>query len=408
MSYHISAGIAASAWAQQDTLQGRLALARLIARSFTVIGCLYLLAFNALLLFGHRPDVRQPPLFAVDAIVAVSVVVLASMEPAIRSERVHLVAGLIVGALGLSIGALEMAFVLTHVLDPLALTSIGGLLMVIVLAGAMGDWPLVIGTTLLANALAIILLVLLARLTADATLRHHIIDQWALLGPQVLLQQWGVATIVLIVSRGVRGIFVLLGATQMAVEQARKLDDLKDQFIASVNHELRNPVMAMLGYLDIIDLSLEQGKTERLPEHIRSAMRSGFALRDLINSILDTSRQDQGAQEFIPSPVDVAAAVAKARNLLEVRERDRLEPFLRVAVPDGLTLWGDQVRLQQILTNLLSNAAKYAPPGTRVEVTASVVQIDPPRQRDRRRQGNSEMVEIVVRDAGLGIPPDQI
>ncbi len=414
MSQHASTG-GVTFRVQQDVLRGRLALARLIARSFAAIGCLYLLAYNALLLFVA--EARQPPLFAVDGIVTVVIGILAGTEFAVRNQRMHLAAGLIVGAVGLGITALEIAFTLTHALDPLALTGIGALMIVIVLAGALGEWPLVVVTTLLTNALAVVLLLLLIRLTADAILRHHILDQMALLGPQVLLQQWLVATIVLIVSRRIRGIFVLLSATQLAVERARRVDDLKDLFITSVNHELRNPMMAMLGYLDIIDLSLEQGKTEQLPNHVQSALRAGFALRDLINSILDTSRQDQGAQQFTPMPVDVAAAVATARDMLDVHERERLEPVLRVVVPDGLTLWGNAVWIYQILTNLLSNAAKYTPLGTRVEVTASLVQSNPPRHWGRRhpggesesgRSGPTQMVEIVVRDAGLGIPPDQL
>jgi signal transduction histidine kinase len=189
--------------------------------------------------------------------------------------------------------------------------------------------------------------------------------------------------------------------------RAQQVDDLKDQFIASVNHEVRNPVMAMMGYLDIIDLSLEQNKTDRLHEHVRSAIRAGYALRDLINSILDTRRQDQGAYDYLPTTVSVRESLDTALGLLEPRERSRLEPVLRIAIPGDLMLWGDAVRLQQILSNLLSNAAKYTPPGTVVEVRASAVQTAPP-GRFRRHQMPQEIVEIVVRDYGLGIPPEQI
>jgi signal transduction histidine kinase len=190
------------------------------------------------------------------------------------------------------------------------------------------------------------------------------------------------------------------------IEYAQQLDDLKDQFIASVNHELRNPVMAMMGYLDIIDLSVNQGKLDRLPLHIRSATRASFALRDLINSILDTRRQDQNAKDFVPTAVPVRSTLEAALRLLAPIEREHLEPGLEIGIPEHLTIWGDAIRLQQILTNLLSNAAKYTPPRTRIVVRASIIQTRSTGRQKRREL--EESIQIMVRDYGLGIPPDQI
>jgi signal transduction histidine kinase len=78
-------------------------------------------------------------------------------------------------------------------------------------------------------------------------------------------------------------------------------------------------------------------------------------------------------------------------------------------VPGSLTIWGEQIRLQQIFTNLLSNALKYSAPGTPVDVSAWIANAtEPPAWRWGRKLGKPrKMVEIVVRDHGLGIPPDQ-
>jgi signal transduction histidine kinase len=88
---------------------------------------------------------------------------------------------------------------------------------------------------------------------------------------------------------------------------------------------------------------------------------------------------------------------------------------LRVTLAEGLAVWGDPIAIQQILVNLLSNALKYSPPGTPIEVSASIVEEGVPLRRrsplQRWRSGAAmtrTVAEIAVRDYGHGIPPDQI
>ncbi len=199
---------------------------------------------------------------------------------------------------------------------------------------------------------------------------------------------------------------------RIAYERASALDDLKNQFIINVNHELRNPVMAMMGHLDILDMSLATAPRERLQKATQGAIRASESLRALLASILDATRMEQGIGDFTPEPVPLAPAVQSAIQLLDPNEGGLHERDLRVQVPAELSIWGEPIRLQQILTNLLSNALKYSAPGTPIEVTAwkmSESALLPRRRRsshvpDTRR----ELVEITVRDWGLGIPPQQI
>lgn len=195
-----------------------------------------------------------------------------------------------------------------------------------------------------------------------------------------------------------------LAAMRLQYDLAQQIDELKDQFINSVNHELRNPIMAMMGYLDIIDLSLAQSKLEQVPGYVARAVGAGYRLRDLINSILDTSRQDRGARDFTPTAVDVRAALDAALILLNPQEAGTLARTLQIQIPPDTVIWGEPVRLQQILRNLLSNAVKYSPPGAPVVISAEVH----PALTKGRKQQQPELVEIVVRDHGFGIPPDQI
>ncbi len=185
---------------------------------------------------------------------------------------------------------------------------------------------------------------------------------------------------------------------------AVQIDALKDQFIASVNHELRNPIMAMMGYLDIIDISLVQSKLDLVGGYVTRAVNAGYRLRELINSILDTSREDQTASNFVPTTVNVRDALDAALMLLNPKLSEDLQTALTIRLPDDLTIWGDAVRLRRIIANLLSNAVKYSPAGAPVEFSASLIPIP----GKSRKETTQYLVEMIVRDYGFGIPPNQI
>src|SRR5579875_661172 len=223
-----------------------------------------------------------------------------------------------------------------------------------------------------------------------------------------LIEQWVLAIIVFAVATGYRRILRQISDIRVQYERARQLDELKDQFITTVNHELRNPVMLMQGYIELLRIKGETLPPERRNAMIQSASRAGDNLVQLVKSILDTRRIDQGAKDFEPEVVPVFDAVATSASLVEPGNEHETERELRVHIPEGVALWGEKVRVQQILTNLLSNAVKYSPPGTPVEVVAKVV--SPPASGslwNRRKHTGRRMVQISVRVHGLGIPPDQ-
>lgn len=201
-----------------------------------------------------------------------------------------------------------------------------------------------------------------------------------------------------------------LSTIRVAYERARQLDDLKDQFITNVNHELRTPAMAVQGYLDVLHLRHEVLAPQRRGEMIIKASRASADLVALITSILDIQRIDQGANAFESGAVDVAESVAAAARLIAPQDEASPERELRIHVPAGLTIWGESVRLGEILTNLLSNAVKYSAPGTPVEVSAALIPVEAQGRGSAKgaQAGQGAMVEIVMRDYGLGIPPDQI
>lgn len=219
-----------------------------------------------------------------------------------------------------------------------------------------------------------------------------------------LLEVLSLVVVVLIVVRQ-----ILIGRdlvdAQVANAQAQQLDELKNQFITSVNHELRTPLMTMQAYVELLRAQQTDMDAQLRTTVIGEVGQTSDALVDLVQSILEVRRLDQDTKDFPREAVPLANALERAIALINPREGRMAERELRVDIPRTAIIWGEPVRVQQILTNLLSNALKYSPPLTPIEVSAQIV---PAAKVLRKRRDRRQMVEIIVRDYGLGIPPNQI
>ncbi|HET8844723.1 MAG TPA: ATP-binding protein, partial [Ktedonobacteraceae bacterium] len=129
-------------------------------------------------------------------------------------------------------------------------------------------------------------------------------------------------------------------------------------------------------------------------------------LVDLVQSILEVRQIDQGSQDFPHEAVNLQRALQHATTLISPREGKIAERVLHIGLPPDLVIWGETVRVQQVLTNLISNAIKYSPAESAIEVSAKVVQVESGKRAKAGKQ--QSMVEIQIRDYGLGIPPEQI
>lgn len=168
--------------------------------------------------------------------------------------------------------------------------------------------------------------------------------------------------------------------------QLRAADRAKDEFLAMLSHELRNPLAAMLTALELMRLRRNAEAAER--ERLIVERQVGHLSR-LVDDLLDLSRATSGKIELRREPVEfstvVARAVELARPLIDSKRH-----ALNVSVPEsGLLVRGDLVRLAQVIANLLNNAAKYTSPGGRIDVQG-------------RLEGSEAL--IGVRDNGPGIP----
>ena len=174
-----------------------------------------------------------------------------------------------------------------------------------------------------------------------------------------------------------------------AEEALREADRRKDEFLAMLAHELRNPMAPIRAAADLLesrDLAPEQRR--RTSQIISRQVKH---MTGLVDDLLDVSRVTRGLVELQQARLDVkqviADAIEQTRPLMEAK-RHRLVVELAF---DAAQVLGDHKRLVQVLSNLLGNAAKYTPPEGRVEVTMGAT---------------GERVVLVVADNGVGIAPD--
>lgn len=238
----------------------------------------------------------------------------------------------------------------------------------------------------------------------DLSSRHQFIGLWL----TAIMTEWAITLIILAMRTGFRRIIFDASKLQYAVDRAKQLDDLKDQFISSVNHELRNPVMALRGYLDALQQLDPTMPMEQRQRFIIQAVYSCQNVQDMIESILSVRRIDQSLANLHMETVTINSVVNTAASQIDPREATVGERELHLKIPENLTVWADRIRLQQIVTNLLSNAIKYSTPGTAIEVTArQIASQDLPTNRTRK-EAMPNLIEIEVRDHGFGVPPEQI
>ncbi len=324
---------------------------------------------------------------------------------AIRADRLGVAAALVIGAGGGGILATVTIASFAQGLSPLTFVQVASLTIVVVLVGMVGGLRTIVGVAFLLNICTVAILLWAPHPSALDTL---IRQQFPLLLSVSLTYQWGVAALMIAIWLSYRQTLQSLG---VAYERARQLDNLKAQFITHVNHELRTPIMTLQGYIEYLRLGRQSLPDAEIDASLERASRTADTLVTLLSNILDIRRiETQSA--FTPERAPVRDALDAALALIDPRLADDTSRDLHLELSDHLEVWGDPLWLQQILTNLLANALKYSAPGTPLEVSGSVVGGAPTLSRRRAsawggKPATHPMVEIVVRDHGYGIPPDQ-
>jgi signal transduction histidine kinase len=148
---------------------------------------------------------------------------------------------------------------------------------------------------------------------------------------------------------------------------------VKSQFMANMSHELRTPLNAIIGFSELIRDALVGPVAARYKDYAADIHGCGRHLLGLINDVLDLTRVEAGRLELIEQRVDLIAVASDCCRLIAERFRTGKVDLATDFPPRLPAVLGDELRLKQILLNLLSNAGKFTHAGGRVVVAASVM-----------------------------------
>jgi len=187
----------------------------------------------------------------------------------------------------------------------------------------------------------------------------------------------------------------------------QKLERLKSEFISIVSHELRTPLTAIKNAMDII-LSGKAGEmSENIEKFCSMGKRNAIRLSGIINDLLDISKIEAGKMDFKFELTHIEPVIEYVKtNLLEVAREKNLT-IKYTSIGESAEVYADSNRIEQVLTNLVSNAIKFTPKAGEIEITSRVVnardlQYDQCFEEDiKNLQGN--YLQVCVEDHGIGI-----
>ncbi len=184
-----------------------------------------------------------------------------------------------------------------------------------------------------------------------------------------------------------------LAEAQQARAAAEASNHAKSDFLSRMSHELRTPLNAMLGFAQLLELDKRHPLADAQRPWVGQIQHAGWHLLEMINDVLDLSRIESGNVRLNIEPLDLAALFARTLPLVEEAARKRGIRISQDLATNALRINGDNTRVKQILTNLLTNAVKYNTDKGRIHVATRV---------------HAAEVEISVTDTGLGMTPEQM
>jgi signal transduction histidine kinase len=177
--------------------------------------------------------------------------------------------------------------------------------------------------------------------------------------------------------------------SRIAEQTAEAASRVKSEFLAHMSHELRTPLNAIIGFSEMMLQGVFGPVAKRYGEYVGLINKAGLHLLEVISNILDMSKLEAGKFALHVEEVDLATLIGDCTALMRFAVEER-QISLSADVPAaGASLVADPRLLKQIIINLLSNAVKFTPKGGQVRVSV--------------RTG-ADVLEIVVRDTGVGIP----
>jgi signal transduction histidine kinase len=328
----------------------------------------------------------------------------------VLTRRVNLASAcLFVGVTGVIVYLLLSDGPLQGHLDTTAVPAFSLFVLCIAVAGIFGQPWQVLATT--AGTAAFSLLVMLLTPHTQALTKALQSADGVSLFTVTIAAQLAVGILMFGATTGFVRMQRALANVQIAYEQERELDRLKDQFISSVNHELRTPIMALQGYLELARELGVRGEVGRQDQMLARGSEAVEHVAGIVRGVLDVRNVDVDARSLQSAPRALEPIIRQATRLLDPRQAGETTRPLKLQVPDELVIYADEERVRQVMVNLLSNAVKYSPAGSPIEVSAAVIEMpDEPQAGGVFRwlaRKPHQMARVAVRDYGLGVPPDQ-
>ena len=187
----------------------------------------------------------------------------------------------------------------------------------------------------------------------------------------------------------------LMRIIEAKADEARAATKSKSDFLASMSHEIRTPINSVLGMNEMILRETEEENTRKYAEDIQHA---GNMLLSLVNNILDFSKIESGKMEIIPVKYDMGILISDIKIIIANRAMQKGLKFSVKVAPDmPRVLYGDEIRIKQIITNILTNAVKYTETGS----VNFNVDFD---KADER----SVLLKVSISDTGRGMKEDDL
>ena len=237
-----------------------------------------------------------------------------------------------------------------------------------------------------------LLLGVLAFIAGDYLDQNH---QIKLLSVSLVLFLLGIIVNIRVYRGVVKDLQITSEKLQNQLEIADAANKAKSDFLANMSHEIRTPINAILGMDEMI---IRESIDEQIVEYATNIKQAGKSLLAQVNGILDYSKLEGGKMEIISVEYDLASMINTVVPSVATRAKAKGLSF-KVDVDDNLpmALLGDDVRVSQIIMNILTNALKYTETG---EIAFSMKEVS--------RIDNSINIEVCVKDTGIGIKPEDL